>query len=69
MTYEEYGVWLERHVADCSEGEGRAMLKMCLSHFKEIAPTSVVLIDDGEYPDTVLVDKPEGEEGKAKGEK
>ena len=39
MTYEEYGVWLERHVADCSDGEGRAMLKMCLSHFKEIAPT------------------------------
>ncbi len=35
MTYEEYGVWLERHVADCSDGEGRSMLKMCLSNFKD----------------------------------
>lgn len=33
MTYEEYGVWLERHVADCSDGEGRSMLKMCLARW------------------------------------
>ena len=35
MTYEEYGVWLERHVADCPDGEGRSMLKMCLANFKD----------------------------------
>lgn len=35
MTYEEYGVWLEWRVADCPDGEGREMLKMCLAKFMD----------------------------------
>ena len=41
MTYEEYGVWLERHVAECPDGEGRSMLKMCLHNFKDAMPLHI----------------------------
>jgi hypothetical protein len=42
MTYKEYGLWLERHIADCPYGEGGAMLKMCLHNFKDCKPAPEV---------------------------